>query len=162
MEIGFSTPSHPWRQVMSWRNSKAEELQTVMKSLLWRRSSRRTSVRIRCGSPFSSTVVVCGHCLVTLSLTINETLKWLSSLPILMQESFWWWQCSNRYIISLSPFSPSLISLMVSVDVKHHVCLLTSETNQHTRELTVALERRHTNAITKTRVAYGSSHLACE
>ena len=35
-------------------------------------------------------VVVCGHRLVTLSLTINETLKWLSSLPILMQESFWW------------------------------------------------------------------------
>ena len=34
--------------------------------------------------------VVCGHCLVTLSLTINETLKWLLSLPILMQESFWW------------------------------------------------------------------------
>ena len=28
-------------------------------------------------------VVVCGHCLVTLSLTINETLKWLSCrLPI--------------------------------------------------------------------------------
>ena len=46
-----------------------------------------------------------------------------------MQESFWWGQCSDRYIISLSPhfhtlislFSPSLISLMVSVDVKHHV-----------------------------------------
>ena len=35
-------------------------------------------------------VVVCGHRLVTLSLTINETLKWLSSLPVLMQESFWW------------------------------------------------------------------------
>ena len=30
------------------------------------------------------------HCLVTLSLTIDETLKSLSSLPILMQESFWW------------------------------------------------------------------------
>ena len=59
-----------------------------------------------------------------------------------MQESFWWWQCSDRYIISLpplpppphthtttsippAPFSPSLISLMVSVDVKHHVYLLT-------------------------------------
>ena len=42
------------------------------------------------GSPFSSKVVVCGHCLVTLSLTINETLKWLSSLSILMQESFRW------------------------------------------------------------------------
>ena len=25
-------------------------------------------------------VVVCGHCLVALSLTINKTLKWLSSL----------------------------------------------------------------------------------
>ena len=35
-------------------------------------------------------VVVGGHCLVTLSLTVNETIKWLSSLPILMQESFWW------------------------------------------------------------------------
>ena len=34
-------------------------------------------------------VVVCGHCLVTLSLTITEKLKWLSSLPILMQESVW-------------------------------------------------------------------------
>ena len=26
---------------------------------------------------------------VTLSLTIDKTLKWLSSLPILIQESFW-------------------------------------------------------------------------
>ena len=73
---------------------------------------------------FFKKVVVCGRSLVTLSLTINETLKWLSSLPILMQESFWWWQCSNRYILSLfphlhtlSPFSaPFLISLMVSVE----------------------------------------------
>ena len=67
-------------------------------------------------------VVVCGCCLVTLSLTINETLKWLSLLPTLLQESFWWWQCNNRYIISLlppthTPFSPSLINLMISVDV---------------------------------------------
>ena len=37
-----------------------------------------------------SKFVVCGHCLVTLSLTVNKTLKWLSSLPVLMQESFWW------------------------------------------------------------------------
>ena len=52
-----------------------------------------------------------------------------------MQKSFWWWQPrSDRYISSLfpistppslplPPFSPSLISLMVSVDVKHHVYL---------------------------------------
>ena len=30
-------------------------------------------------------LVVCGHFTVTLSLTINKTLKWFSSLPILMQ-----------------------------------------------------------------------------
>ena len=35
-------------------------------------------------------VVVCGQCLVILSLTINETLKWLSSLLILTQKSFCW------------------------------------------------------------------------
>ena len=46
-----------------------------------------------------------------------------------MQESFWWWQCSDRYIISTPPFSPALISLMVSVDVKHHVYLLTDGLN---------------------------------
>ena len=33
----------------------------------------------------------------------TETLKWLSLLPILMHESFWWWQCSDRYIVSHSP-----------------------------------------------------------
>ena len=35
-------------------------------------------------------VVVCGRCFVTLFLTINETLKWLSTPPRLMQESFRW------------------------------------------------------------------------
>ena len=46
-------------------------------------------------------------------------------MPVSMQESFWWWQCSDRYIISLfppppypfPPLSPSLVSLMVSVDL---------------------------------------------
>ena len=46
------------------------------------------SIPLRLSSPFKK-VVVCENCLVTLSLTLNETLKWLSSLPILMQESFW-------------------------------------------------------------------------
>ena len=40
-----------------------------------------------------------------------ETFTWLSSLPIFMQELFWWWQCSDSYIISLfshlhTPFPP--------------------------------------------------------
>ena len=67
--------------------------------------SGRASAWFHFGSSFSSKpekVVVCGHCLVTLSLTISETLKWLSSLPILMQESFLWWQYCNRCMISLS------------------------------------------------------------
>ena len=43
-----------------------------------------------------------------------------------MKESFCWWQCSNRYIIFLlphlhTPFSPSLIILIVSVNGKHQV-----------------------------------------
>ena len=69
---------------------------------------------------------------MTLSLAINETLKWLSSLPILMQESDGDSVVIGIYNLPLppppyplSPFSPSLISLMVSLDVKHHVYLLT-------------------------------------
>ena len=38
---------------------------------------------------FMDTVVV------TLPLTVNETLKWLPQLPILMQRSLWWCQHSN-------------------------------------------------------------------
>ena len=82
--------------------------------------------------------MVCGHCRVTLPLTVNETLTWISSLLILMQESFWLWHCSDRSPSSTTtihpfpphpphphpPSSPSLISLIVSVDVKHHVYLL--------------------------------------
>ena len=44
----------------------------------------------RFGSPFSSKVAVIYGLFVILSLTIKDTLKWLSSPPILMQESFWW------------------------------------------------------------------------
>ena len=79
-------------------------------------------VRIRFGS---SKVVVSGHGLVTasLTLTVHETLKWLSWLPI---HSGGDRVAIDRYIIiSISthlhtPFSLSLISLVVSVDVKYH------------------------------------------
>ena len=66
--------------------------------------SGRTSVRYRFGSPFSSTVTRLWFVDTVLWLCPSlPTLKWLSSLPILMQESFWWWQRSDKYIISLSP-----------------------------------------------------------
>ena len=35
------------------------------------------------------------------SQLMKHYLKWLSSLPILMQESFWWWQHSVRYSLPL-------------------------------------------------------------
>ena len=46
-----------------------------------------------------------------------------------MQESFWWWQYSDRYIISLSPLFlwPLIYNLpfpIVSVDINHYVYLL--------------------------------------
>ena len=113
-----------WQCESVWPSSKA----------LLRLVSGRTSVRYRFGSPFSSKRLWFVDTVLWLCPSLpTETLKWLSSLPTLMQESFWWWQCSNRYIslplpppppIPL-PFSPSLISLTVFVDVKHHVYLLT-------------------------------------
>ena len=93
----------------------------------------RISVRYRFGSPFSSKRLWFVDSVLWLCPSLSsETLKWLSSLPILMHKSFWWWQCSDSYIVSLSPhlhtpfppFSPSLISRTVSVDVKHHVYLV--------------------------------------
>ena len=66
--------------------------------------------------------MVCGHGLVTLFLTINETLKWLSSLSHLNAgHSGGDSVAIGIYSTSTSSFSPSLISLMVSVDVKHYV-----------------------------------------
>ena len=53
--------------------------------------------------PWLSFLFESWHCLLTMSFTINGTLKWLSSLPILMQESFWWWQCSDIGILSPPP-----------------------------------------------------------
>ena len=64
-----------WAYILAWRS----RIRLV---------SRGTSVGNLFGSPFSSKAVVCGHCFVTFSFTINETLKWLSSLPVLTQESF--------------------------------------------------------------------------
>ena len=59
---------------------------------------------------------------MTLSLTINETLKWLSSLPIFTNAGV---------ILAVTPpytlpISPSIISLAVCADVRHHVYLIVS------------------------------------
>ena len=74
-----------WSQVELEQRTKSAEMTGEPVWPSGKAVSRVTSVRIRFGSAFSSKVVVCGHCLVTLSLTINETLKWLALLPVLMQ-----------------------------------------------------------------------------
>ena len=77
-------------------------------------------------------VVVCGHCLVTLSLTIinikmalvaahlNAGVILVVSVAIGIQSP-----SPPTYIPPCPHFSPSVISLMVFVDAKHHVYLLT-------------------------------------
>ena len=77
------------------------------------------SVQFHFGSPFSSKIVVCGHCLVTLHLTTNEALKQLSLLPILMQKPFWWWQHSEGHI-PLPPPPGILILARTSSETTPH------------------------------------------
>ena len=57
---------------------------------------------------------------MTLTLTVNETLKWLACRSHSGSDSV----AIDNYIYNLS-FPPSLIKLTVSVDVRHHVYLLT-------------------------------------
>ena len=87
-----------------------------------------------------------------------------------MQESFWWWQCSNRYKIYNLPLPPPpyplpplptyssslvlLVSFMVSVDIKHHVYLAASghrKITKHTR-FRVKVFHLDTTATTSTRL----------
>ena len=43
-------------------------------------------VQVHFGHLFSSKIVICGHCLVTLCLTVTDTLKWPIPQPILIQN----------------------------------------------------------------------------
>ena len=78
-------------------------------------------------------VVVCGHCLVTLSITSYWNIKMALIAAHLNAGIILMVTCSDRYIISLfthlhtpfPTFSSSLINSMVSVDVEHHVYFAT-------------------------------------
>ena len=63
-------------------------------------------------------VVMYGHCLMTLPLIIDRTLKWLWLLLILMQKSFWWWQHSIQHNSSLHPPSETSVPLWRQLGVK--------------------------------------------
>ena len=118
-----------WSQWLRERNQTLIQSRQVTSAWLVRRFD--LAVRRQAGkqkglgsirlSLFFKKVAGCGYCLVTLSLTINETLKWLSSLLILMQVILV--VTAQRYVSDLplptTSIGPSLISLMASVDVKH-------------------------------------------
>ena len=63
---------------------KTAGAEVVLPALGW---DKRKDLGWIFGSLLSSKVVVSGHCLATLSFTVHQTSKWLSSLTILMQES---------------------------------------------------------------------------
>ena len=82
--------------------------------------------RFDTNSAFLSLQKDCGLIVDTvlwLSITSYWNIKMALIAAQITQGSFWWWQCGNRYVISPFPHlhNPFLISLMVSVDVKHHV-----------------------------------------
>ena len=91
------------------------------------------SIPLRFSFLFNLKIVVCGHCLVTVVSHNYWNIKMALSAAHLNAGHSGGDECSDRNILSLfphlhtpfPPFSPSLISLMVSVDVKHHVYLLT-------------------------------------
>ena len=96
---------------------------------------------------------------MTLSVTINETLKRLSSLPIFMQESFWWRQSSGRYIISHPPCKPGGFCGCEAP------CLLTSHPDCMTagQQSCCVNTRRHGQAVTKVRsTRQGAEHQSTE
>ena len=71
----------------------------------------------------------CDQCrgMVQCCFTSTETVRLIRTespgRPPRLSHSSWtlgWWQCSDSYIISPTSIRPSLTSLMVSVDVKHH------------------------------------------
>ena len=78
--------------------------------------------------------MVCGHCLVTVSFTINQTLKGSRCRPSECRSHSGGDSVATGYNLPHPPppyplppsFSPSLISLTVSVDVKHRVYVLTN------------------------------------
>ena len=114
---GFSSAVTQYSR-STWRRSKCQVTQSREPAwpsgkALVRLVSRKTSVRLRFGSPFSSRIAICGHRRVTLSLTINETLKRPSYwCRIKVQEL-----CESR---GGRPGLSVLMSLTVSVDVKQH------------------------------------------
>ena len=102
---------------------------------------RWTSVWVCLGSLFSSNIVVCRHCLVTLSPTPPSpnylNTKMAHTTAHLNAEWFWWWRCSMRYS---SPFLPSPwlpVPAGISSETVH---LALNKSNQETFDLLVVLK----------------------
>ena len=81
LAAAFTLASHPAGQRTYTGTAGLQTRFSLCSQPLWpsgkalRLVSERTQVRFRFGCSLSSKVVVCGHCLVTSSLTSNETLR---------------------------------------------------------------------------------------
>ena len=89
VSTGFTSSYHKWRLGLAVRRYAGKQ-----KDL--------GSIPIRLSS--LQRVWPLGTVFVTLPLTTDETLKWLSSLPVLMKQSLWWRQPVARSTI-VSPHS---------------------------------------------------------
>ena len=72
MNVMSLLESGEWRYIKATNNTHTHREPVWPSGKRVRLVSGGTSVRIRFGSPFSSKGVVCGHCLVALSLTIMK------------------------------------------------------------------------------------------
>ena len=94
--------------IRAWIHIRMSQLGLVVRCSAGKRKDLGSTLRF--GSPFSSKLVVYGHCLVTLPCTMNETLTWLTSLPILMRKSLY----SIGYKLPLGSYILGFRSLCLS------------------------------------------------
>ena len=104
---------------------------------------RTTSVQfIRLGSPFCPECVVDGHCLVTLSHTVNETLKWRSSLSIYLNAGVTLVVTVYvRYILPPHPHTPTPRPPGISILASTFTKAITQHSSVQSKVVPVARKR---------------------
>ena len=99
MPVHTCVAEYAWNggDICRWERGRGEASFSVSRcGLVARRQAgkQKDLGPIRFGFPFSSEIVVYGHCLVTLPTQINN-IKMAHTAADLNAESFWWWQCNE-------------------------------------------------------------------
>ena len=112
-EIRTRDCSGHWAASIIYKDSSGPALMDCVRAGLarwlrrWAGKRKDAGSTPRFGSPFSSKIVICGHCLVTFSGTVIGTVKWLFitarlNAEIILVVTVY----SGLHISSLSPLSP--------------------------------------------------------